>query len=154
MTQAYSGRVQELNDARGFGFIAQDGRSRRFFFHFKTLQKCGIVKLPIGARVEFTTIDTDRGEQVDKVLSVDTADIAAVTAPGEWIGCCVKWFNREAGYGFLVAFDRGGDIFIHMDTVRASGFFGLHTDQRLRARCIQTPRGLLAVEIDEPEATS
>lgn len=32
----------------------------------------------------------------------------------------VKWYNREAGYGFIIPADGSGDLFIHASTVRGS----------------------------------
>jgi CspA family cold shock protein len=149
MSEVLTGRVKAVNDRRGFGFVTLDNRSRDIFFHFKALVKSGVAKIAVGAHVEFTTMDTDRGEQIEEFLNVETR--GPEFTPSDWIDCVVKWFNRELGYGFLNPLDQHGDIFIHMETLRDCGFIaGLHEGQRVRARTITNPRGLLAVEIDLP----
>jgi CspA family cold shock protein len=148
MSEVLTGRVKTVNDRRGFGFVTLDNRSRDIFFHFKALVKSGVAKLAVGAHVEFTIMETDRGEQIEEFLNVETR--GPEFTPSDWIDCVVKWFNRELGYGFLNPLESSGDIFIHMETLRSCGFYGLQERQRVRARTITNPRGLLAVEISEP----
>ncbi|RZI46534.1 cold-shock protein [Candidatus Finniella inopinata] len=43
----------------------------------------------------------------------------------------VKWFNQSKGYGFIQP-DRGGeDAFVHITTVRKSGFDTLQQGQKI-----------------------
>jgi CspA family cold shock protein len=61
-----SGQVKWFNPNKGFGFIiTEDGRE--IFVHFKAVRNGGRRSLRNGARVTFTSVNTERGEQADEV---------------------------------------------------------------------------------------
>jgi CspA family cold shock protein len=43
----------------------------------------------------------------------------------------VKWFNHSKGYGFIQPAEGGEDAFVHITTVRKSGFETLHQGQKI-----------------------
>ena len=43
----------------------------------------------------------------------------------------VKWFNQAKGYGFIQPDKGGEDAFVHITTVRKSGFDTLQQGQRI-----------------------
>ena len=61
-----TGEVKWFNPTKGFGFLlGQDGRE--VFVHFRAVQNGGRRSLRQGQTVRFTTRDSERGEQADKV---------------------------------------------------------------------------------------
>ncbi len=60
------GTVKWFNDAKGFGFIAQDSGSD-VFVHHTAIQGQGFKSLQEGARVEFEIVDGPKGPAANNV---------------------------------------------------------------------------------------
>jgi len=43
----------------------------------------------------------------------------------------VKWFNPTKGFGFIEPTEGGGDVFVHISAVQASGLNGLDEGQKI-----------------------
>ncbi len=62
-----TGTVKWFNDAKGFGFLTQDGGGADVFVHFSAVQADGFRSLPEGAKVEFDVGNGPKGLQAQNV---------------------------------------------------------------------------------------
>ena len=63
------GTVKWFNDAKGFGFIEQDGGGD-VFVHHTAIQAEGFKSLAEGARVKFEIVDGPKGQAAQKVVQL------------------------------------------------------------------------------------
>ncbi len=64
-----TGRVKWFNDAKGYGFIEQEG-GRDIFVHYTAIVGEGFKSLTEGQKVEFEIIDGAKGPQATKVTKL------------------------------------------------------------------------------------
>ena len=64
-----TGKVKWFNDAKGFGFIEQEG-GPDIFVHFSSIEMDGFKTLAEGEPVSFNVIQGPKGPQADHVLKV------------------------------------------------------------------------------------
>ena len=65
-----SGSVKWFNEAKGFGFIVEDG-GEEVFVHFSAIQGSGLRTLTQGDRVEFDIVPGAKGNQAANVVKQD-----------------------------------------------------------------------------------
>jgi CspA family cold shock protein len=65
-----SGTVKWFNDAKGFGFITQDGGGEDVFVHHTAIQSEGFRSLQEGQRVEFEVKKGPKGLQAANVKAI------------------------------------------------------------------------------------
>lgn len=63
------GTVKWFNDAKGFGFIQQDG-GPDVFVHHSAIKSDGFRSLAEGARVSFEVVQGPKGPAADKVVKL------------------------------------------------------------------------------------
>jgi CspA family cold shock protein len=64
-----TGTVKWFNDAKGFGFISQEG-GEDVFVHFSAISAGGFRSLAEGERVEFDLVPGPKGKQAANVTKV------------------------------------------------------------------------------------
>ena len=64
------GLVKWFNDAKGYGFIQQDGNERDVFVHYTAIAGDGFKTLSEGQKVEFELIEGPKGPQAANVAKV------------------------------------------------------------------------------------
>jgi CspA family cold shock protein len=58
----------------------------------------------------------------------------------------VKWFNEAKGYGFISR-QSGGDVFVHVSAIQASGLKSLQEGQTVQFDVTKGPKGLQAENV-------
>ena len=62
-----TGTVKWFNEAKGFGFIEQEG-GPDVFAHFSSIQGTGFKTLAEGQKVEFTITEGKKGPQAENIV--------------------------------------------------------------------------------------
>jgi len=62
-----TGTVKWFNEAKGFGFIAQEG-GPDVFAHYSAIQGSGFKTLAEGQKVEFTITEGQKGPQAENIV--------------------------------------------------------------------------------------
>ena len=62
-----NGHVKWFNDAKGYGFIQQEGYERDIFVHYTAIKGEGFKTLIEGQKVEFELIEGPKGPQASNV---------------------------------------------------------------------------------------
>jgi CspA family cold shock protein len=66
-----TGTVKWFNDAKGYGFIAQDDGAKDVFVHFSNISGSGFRSLTEGAKVEYEVHDGEKGPEARNVVPLD-----------------------------------------------------------------------------------
>ena len=63
-----TGSVKWFNDAKGYGFIVQDGNDKDIFVHYTAIRSDGFKTLAEGQKVEFELVEGPKGLQATNVM--------------------------------------------------------------------------------------
>ena len=66
------GKVKWFNNAKGYGFLEQDGSDNDVFVHFSVIQADGFRTLKEGEAVEFEITEGPKGKQAANVKKVSS----------------------------------------------------------------------------------
>ena len=69
MSDKVTGTVKWFNEAKGFGFIAQEN-GPDVFAHFSAIQSAGFKTLAEGQKVEFTVTQGQKGPQAENIVAI------------------------------------------------------------------------------------
>ncbi|WP_282370050.1 cold shock domain-containing protein CspD [Pseudomonas sp. PS02290] len=69
-----SGKVKWFNNAKGYGFIVEDGKSEDLFAHYSAISMDGYKTLKAGQPVNFEIIQGPKGLHAVKISAKISAD--------------------------------------------------------------------------------
>lgn len=67
MSNKVQGTVKWFNDAKGFGFIAQENGGQDVFAHYSAIVGSGFKSLKEGQKVAFVLTDGKKGPQAEEI---------------------------------------------------------------------------------------
>lgn len=154
-----TGVIKWFDASKGFGFIIPDGDMPDVLLHVTCLRRDGFQTASEGARIVCEVLDSPKGLQAFRVLSMDESTVVqppqtvtprthtVVTPTSGLERVVVKWFNRVRGFGFVTRGEGTEDIFVHMETLRQYGLTELRPGQTVLVRFGDGPKGLMAAEV-------
>lgn len=74
-----SGKVKWFNNAKGYGFIIEDGKEEDLFAHYSAIEMEGYKTLKAGQAVSFEIIQGPKGLHAIKINSVKIQTTEAAT---------------------------------------------------------------------------
>ncbi|MGF6164086.1 CspA family cold shock protein [Pseudomonas sp. 2725] len=80
-----SGKVKWFNNAKGYGFINEDGKTEDLFAHYSAIQMEGYKTLKAGQAVVFDIIQGPKGLHAVNIGSLVGASKATASAPQQTV---------------------------------------------------------------------
>ncbi|WP_166362992.1 cold shock domain-containing protein CspD [Pseudomonas akapageensis] len=75
-----SGKVKWFNNAKGYGFINEDGKSEDLFAHYSAIKMDGYKTLKAGQAVTFEIIQGPKGLHATEIKAATVTQDASVVA--------------------------------------------------------------------------
>jgi len=76
-----SGTVKWFNNAKGYGFIIEDGKDEDLFAHYSAIQMDGYKTLKAGQKVSFDLIQGPKGLHAVGICQISTETKTQTPAP-------------------------------------------------------------------------
>ncbi|AIC21005.1 MULTISPECIES: cold shock domain-containing protein CspD [Pseudomonas] len=76
-----SGKVKWFNNAKGYGFINEEGKSDDLFAHYSAIEMEGYKTLKAGQAVSFEITQGPKGLHAVKINSIKTQNASAAASP-------------------------------------------------------------------------
>ncbi|MFJ1338717.1 cold shock domain-containing protein CspD [Pseudomonas caricapapayae] len=76
-----SGKVKWFNNAKGYGFINEEGKSEDLFAHYSAIEMEGYKTLKAGQAVSFEIIQGPKGLHAVKITGLKAATTDPASAP-------------------------------------------------------------------------
>lgn len=80
-----SGKVKWFNNAKGYGFINEDGKGEDLFAHYSAIEMEGYKTLKAGQPVKFEVVQGPKGLHAVKISSAPAAGSGDPTSAGSSI---------------------------------------------------------------------
>lgn len=154
------GTIKWFDPDKGFGFILANRGGPDILLHANVLRNFGQSTIADHTRIRVTVLPTARGFQAVEVLSIEALMESAVPAGVDLGGVTpqqlallplvparVKWFDKAKSFGFANVFGQKGDVFLHIEVLRHSGFADLTVGEAIALRVVKGQRGLMAAQI-------
>ncbi len=152
------GVVKWFDPKKGFGFVIPDDGGADILLHANVLRNFGQSSVADGAEVEIEVLQTERGLQAARILSIlppEGGDGFSIEMPdGEVLSdlgdlelepARIKWFDKGKGFGFANVFGSLEDVFIHIEVLRRSGLADLQAGEAICLAARDGKRGRMAV---------
>ncbi|RME14600.1 MAG: cold shock domain-containing protein [Alphaproteobacteria bacterium] len=157
------GHVKWFDPGKGFGFVVSEAGGPDILLHANVLRNFGQNSVADGAEIELIAHQTPRGMQALEVLAIvppvgeeagsePDEEPFDLSEAGPLEPARVKWFDKGKGFGFANVFGRPGDVFIHVEVLRRSGFADLQPGEAIGLRAVEGTRGRMAVLISAWDA--
>ena len=154
-----------FDPSKGFGFVVAEGHSGDILLHSNILRNFGQSSVADGVGIKAKVSKAQSGWQVVEIVSIDMPEVVTVTMAEDRLMLLateltalpaeparVKWFDKSKGFGFANVFGRPGDVFIHIEVLKASGFAGIANGEAVALRIVEGKRGKIAVQVLSWEA--
>lgn len=155
-----SGAIKWFDPEKGFGFILSDEGGPDILLHANVLRNFGQNSIADNTRIQVSMVPTLRGFQAVEVLSIEppaetgaplSVDLGDITAEDlaklPLLPARVKWFDKGKSFGFANIFGEKGDVFLHIEVLRHSGFADLSVGEAIALRVVNGRRGMMAAQI-------
>lgn len=78
-----SGKVKWFNNAKGYGFINEEGKTEDLFAHYSAIQMDGYKTLKAGQAVSFEIVQGPKGLHAVNISNKATTTVAASAHPAD-----------------------------------------------------------------------
>lgn len=152
------GTVKWFDRSKGFGFIVSDEGGPDILLHANALRGFGQSSVCDASVIMVSVQETPRGLQTLEVLDIQPPPDTFASHPDalvfdpavdgiELLPARVKWFDKAKGFGFCNVFGEVGDVFVHMEVLRRSGYADLQPGEGIGVRVIDGDRGRMAAAV-------